>query len=79
MPFSQLLPKLLEHVNLWKILVDGRWGLMLALSMPLLACHTVRESNNSYIPFLKLAVKPEIEDKEAETKMVEQVVLHRRI
>ena len=75
MPFSQLLSKLLDNVNLGKILVDGGPGLLLALSILLLACHSIREDKedkNSYVPFLKLVVKSEIDGKKKEIKSVEQ-------
>jgi hypothetical protein len=41
---TQLLAKLLDNVNLGKILVDGGPGVLFALAILLLACHSIRES-----------------------------------
>src|SRR4051812_13684273 len=60
MPFSQLLSKLLDNVNLGKILVDGGPGFLLAVAILLLACHSIPESKTSTLPFLKLVVKTDL-------------------
>jgi hypothetical protein len=73
MPFSQLLSKLLDNVNLGKMLVDGGPGVLLALAVLLMVCQVIPQDSDRRIPtpFLKLVVKADIEKTREEIETVE--------
>ena len=71
MQFTDLLKKLLDNVNLGQILTDGGPGVLLALAILLLACHSIPEDSRSTIPFLKLVVKSDLRHTREEIKEIE--------
>jgi hypothetical protein len=70
---SQLLAKLLDNVNLGKMLVDGGPGMLLAVALLLLACAGLKQDNSvsNSTPFLKLVVAKEIERLKGDLKTAE--------